>query len=256
MDVPLEPPDPPPGAIARVEGSFRGPRVWVAWTLPGTYGPAAGAAALVARVLESTVDEDYLYLQGEAGRDVAEVRFFLAPGLMASTLFAEVSLREGRFPERSAGAVIDGVVGLSRPDEGIRGLVNHLTLSGITTQVLQTEDILVRAVRYAEANRVTGKAGNAVERLGRMRAVQSDGLRSYASAWLTRERARIAVVTPRREDRRTLVTGLNPRPRPRRPEASRPCPRRRRCPARRTPAPSVCPAAWRWSCGRGRAFRR
>jgi zinc protease len=213
VDVPLEPPDPPPGPIARVEGSFRGPRVWVAWTLPGTYGPAAGAGELVARVLEATVDEDYLELQGEAGRDVAEVRFFVAPGLMASTLFAEAQLREGRFPERSASAVIDGVVGLSRPpDEGARNLVSDLTLSAASTQVLLTEDPMVRAVRYAEADRVTGRAANAVERLGRIRAFQSDSLRSYASAYLTRERARVAVVTPRREDRRTPLTGLDPGP--------------------------------------------
>jgi zinc protease len=211
VDVPLEPPDPPPGTIARVEGSFRGPRVWIAWTLPGTYGPAAGAGELAARVLEARVDEDYLELQGEAGRDVAEVRFFVAPGLRASTLFAEVQLREGRFPERSASAVIDGVVGLSRPpDEGTRGLVGDLTRSVVSTQVLQTEDPLVRAIRYAEADRVTGRASNAVERLGRIRAFESDSLRSYASAYLTRARARIAVVTPRREDRRSPITGLDP----------------------------------------------
>ena len=211
VDVPLEPPDPPPGGIARVEGSFRGPRVWVAWTLPGTYGPAAGAGELVSRILNATVDEDYLELQGEAGRDVAAIRFFVAPGLMASTLFAEAQLREGRFPERSAGAIIDGVVGLSRPpDEGTRGLVAHTLMAVVAARVLETEDLLVRAVRYAEADRVTGNAGTAMERLSRLWNLESDSLRHYVTAYLTRARARIAVVTPRREDRRPLATGLDP----------------------------------------------
>ena len=211
VDVPLEPPEPPPGPIARVEGSFRGSRVWVAWTLPGTYGPAAGAGELVSRVLNATVDEDYLFLQGEAGRDVAEIRFFVAPGLQASTLFAEAQLREGRFPERTAGAIIDGVIGLSRPpDERTRGLVAHTLLSVVSSRVLQTEDLLVRAVRYAEADRVTGNAGTAMERLSRLWSLDSDSLRSYVTAYLTRARARIAVVTPRREDRRPLATGLDP----------------------------------------------
>jgi zinc protease len=79
-------------------------------------------------------------------------------------------------------------------------------LSGL---VWQSEDLLVRATRYAEADRVTGDAGNAIERLRRVSELEIEGLRHYVSAYLTRERARIAVVTPRKEDA-PAATGLDP----------------------------------------------
>jgi zinc protease len=90
-------------------------------------------------------------------------------------------------------------------------------LSGL---VWQTEDLLIRATRYAEADRVTGDARNATERLRRVSDIEIDSLRNYVAAYLTRARARIAVVTPRKEELRALGTGLDPASLPRRADES------------------------------------
>jgi zinc protease len=59
-------------------------------------------------------------------------------------------------------------------------------------------------------DRVTGDARNAIDRLRRIGETQPDHIQSYFAAYLTSERARIAVVTPRKDDGRPLPTGLDP----------------------------------------------
>ena len=214
VDVPLEPPEPPPGSTKKLEGTFGGPRVWIAWSLPGTYGSGSAFGEVIPRVLNATVDTKRLQGLGGAAKDITQIAFFTARGLMASTLFAEAHLREGRAPEDSARAVVDAVAKLSTPTPGRThlGTVYHSLMGVVSGMVMQTEDLLVRATLYAEADRVTGDPHTAQARLGAIAGMESDSFQSFLTAYLTPGRARVAVVSPRKDRARVLPVGLEASP--------------------------------------------
>jgi zinc protease len=207
VDVPLAPPDPPAGGIAQQEGSFAGPRIWLAWTLPGTYGPTSAFTEVLPRVLNGLIDTQQLAGHGPTGADIGRLRFFVAPGLAASTLFAEAHLRSGRDPQGSAKIVIDAVAKLGQPEPGgdAEAVMAHVVMGVLSQVVLETEDMLTRATRYAEADRVTGDAVNALARMRRVVALDHDTLASFCGAYLTPARARIAVVSARKAGTRTTA---------------------------------------------------
>jgi zinc protease len=209
VEVPLEPPIPPPPTPTPQESGFAGPRLWIAWTVPGTYGAMSGFGEVLARVLNSSVQLRHLERRG--GADIAELSFFTAQGLMASTLFAEAHLRTGEAPEASARAIIDAVAAVARPTEadGEGTILAGAIVSVLSSLVLQTEDLLTRASRYAEADRVSGNAGHAGGRLKRVAQVGPQSFRDFVGAYLTTARARLAVVTPRKSAPRPAPTGLD-----------------------------------------------
>jgi zinc protease len=207
--APLEPPAPPPasGTPGRTAMVAR-PELWIGWTLPGSYGPYAGLADVLAGVLGQQSHE----LQ-EKDPDIVDVDFGHMPAAQADLLYARVTLLHGRQPEKVGALITETVRALwatrLNQDEGLDLDVARTVLSSSAAAMLEAEPLLTRALNVSGHAHLTGDAGSYSAALDRIQAVTARRLAYYAFSYVKPERARTVLVLPDKQVAPAGSTGVS-----------------------------------------------
>jgi zinc protease len=195
-----EPPEPPPAkGIVTIEGMVTAPELYLAWSLPPNYGPASHFAQLAIGGLHGAISH-----AAGTDNDVIDGSAQLIPGVQASTVIAQVTLREGSHPERSAEIVLNGLVENwltdATPQEHQLGFGQRIGRSA-TLMMIESEDITDRAVERAAFVHFTGDLAYLSKRLQALGTMDPSKLEGFYSRYLNRDRARAVLVRPIPKDR-------------------------------------------------------
>jgi zinc protease len=189
------PPDPPPtNGLLTIEGMVTAPELYIAWSLPRSYGATSHLAQLAIGGVNGAVDH-----ASEVDNDVIGGSVSLAPGTQASTIIARILLREGSHPEKSIGYVLNGLVDNwltdASPDMQ-RTWFQQTIASAATLMLFESEDMTDRAPERADFAHFTGDLafyGHRLEALGQIGPTQ---MQEYYARYLNRDRARAVLVRP------------------------------------------------------------
>jgi zinc protease len=209
-EVASEPPIPPPGDLAHEEAALARKHLWIGWTLPSSQSELGALAPIVTRMLNLTVATSVRGQWDPERADVASISFFSIPGARAQMVFADIALQAGTAPERTLEAVLARVARLGNDPE-VGGpptfALAALVVAAVSDLLRAMEDPLVRAMRYAEADHLTGHAGRALDAVRRLAQMDPADFRRFAGTYLSRSRARAALVTPMQADAGSLPAG-------------------------------------------------
>ena len=192
---PADPPEPPPAkGISTIEGMVTAPELYMAWSLPRTYGPTSHLAQLALGGLRGAIEH-----AAETDNDVLGGSVDLVPGAQASTVIAHVLLREGSHPEKSAGFVLNGLVDnwVSDADANVlRHWFEQRIARTATLMMFESEDIARRAVQRAGFAHFTADLAFYGHRMDALAALGPSELEKFYVQYLNRDRARTVLVRP------------------------------------------------------------
>jgi len=208
------PPVPTPAAQPRLEtlhAPTERPLLFIAWSLPGGYGPQRYLERFVQSVFTSVS-----VLAATSGSDISGLGTTVNEGRYGNTLVCVVFLKEGKNPEKTLERVLDQVVAIWAPDEfGANKVIatargfDRLQKAAIVDLALKTESVAVRAVDKATIIHWTGDPVAWGKDMQAMAELSRSKVEAFAFEWLTRDRARAVFVEPS-GDRALDTTGTPP----------------------------------------------
>ncbi|NMO19201.1 insulinase family protein, partial [Pyxidicoccus fallax] len=195
---PVEPPvAPAPKTMPVYEANVATPELYLSWVLPRGFDEASALHDFVNASLTSklwrSVMTDY---------DIAGIRSHLVPGTRASLLVVRVALNRGEDPERTATKVLDQVHGVWTQAIHPGALLSSefsfqsMRRGVVTGMVLESEDLLSRAVRRAELTHFMLDARAYSRSQVALAGLNGSKVTDFAYKWLPRERARVILVRP------------------------------------------------------------
>lgn len=179
------------------EAAVPTPELYLSWTLPRGYDDDSYLQDFVQRSLGGELSRA-LRVDG----DIAGLSTSLVPGRNASLLVVRVVLRGGEHPRKSAEAVLDQLFNLwqGQTDAGnimsTQVQVRRQQLSVLVGMVLESEDVLERALRRAELTHFTLEPRAYTRSLAAMAHADGNRVTRFAYEYLQRERARMVLVRP------------------------------------------------------------
>src|SRR5262249_37603642 len=182
------PPESPPHGMYRYEGPVSTPELWIGWSLPGGYRQTSVlhtfAALLAAVELPEAVVGD---------SDIASVDVGVIAGTRASMVLAQVSLREGKHPEKSAQVLLDELWKTTIVTEK---MMKQMSTQAAIGFIVGVEDKLELAQGAARFLHFTGNPSFLARSSEAIMAQHADEVAQFAKTYLKPERARIVFVAP------------------------------------------------------------
>jgi zinc protease len=178
-------------AIIRHQAAVPGPELWLAWTLPGAYGPTRGIDLVLARAVQEALAGTDL-----RSRDISATSVFAVAGARETLLVCRASLLTGRDPALSFDALASRVA--LRWNDAAYNRYRFTFLRGQTaTRLLLDEDGLIgRALTAAEGAHFTGDPDLMRKRALALADVDADALAEMGKRYLPKARARGIFVEP------------------------------------------------------------
>lgn len=200
-----EPPAPPAEKLIRRNSTVASPELYVVWSLPRSFDAETVLLDFVERAASRELGQAF-----NSDPDIVNVQVFSVPGLEASMLVAQATLRKGDHVEKSYERVLDQLVKLwASGDSGreysgdeSRALVEkdkafsrarNAALMGMT---IEAENIMSRGVERAQSAHFTGDPLTYSRRLTSLATVNDGKVSHYAEKYLQRSRARAVLVEP------------------------------------------------------------
>jgi zinc protease len=210
--VAVEPPAPPPSkGLVTIEGMVTAPELYIAWSLPPSFGPTSHLAQLATGGLRSAMEHAV-----EVDNDVIGGSVDLAAGAQATTVIANVLLREGSHPEKSAGYVLNGLVyNWTNTADNVMHLWFEQRIARVATLMLfESDDIGQRARERANVAHFTADAAFYGHRMDALGTIGPSQLEDFYVRYLNRDRARTVLVRPIPVDKqaamgRVGISGVN-----------------------------------------------
>jgi zinc protease len=193
---PEEPPAPPPAnGLSTIEGMVTAPELYMAWSLPRSYGPTSHLARLATGGLQNALDHAL-----DTDNDVIGGSVELVPGAHATTVIARVLLREGSHPEKSAELVLNGLVynwagGTLEPNLQVNGFERRIARAA-TIMLFESENLEQRAIERANFAHFTGDLALYGRRMDALESLGPTDAEGFYRKYLNRDRARSLLVRP------------------------------------------------------------
>jgi predicted Zn-dependent peptidase len=207
--------------MKRAEAPVRGKQVYLAWSLPASWGPDHTYETLTAPQLSRVIRSRLPFARGLKGdQSDASLGCQYLPGRVAARMLCRIDLPA----QADAQHVVELVIGSLDAQWGISAReqqdrvrqLSNLVASTFQQALAQSDDLSVDgAEARAHQRHVVGTTAPVVAELDQALAVDPDRLARTAATWLTAERAAILVVEPGaavsddREDLPRLEAKLN-----------------------------------------------
>ena len=180
----------PAGKLREYSAAVAAPVVWIGWSLPGIGIEPQGMGPLVDRLVKGAV-QDGGYPRHQ---DISRIDTRYIPGIQASLLTLEVSLKEGGDPEGAAQAAI---LHTTKQLSALTHIGFETTRFTIASSVTYDDESLVaRGLGLARAALYFGDATRERQRGADLLAVDESSLANYSAKYLTAERAHVVFVRP------------------------------------------------------------
>jgi len=182
------PPESPPHGMYRYEGPVSTPELWIGWSLPGGYRETSVLHTFVAVLADVELPDAVAW-----DSDIASVDVGVIAGTRASMLLAQVSLREGKHPEKSAQVLLDELWKTSIVTEK---MMKQMSTQAAIGFIVGVEDKLELAQDAARFLHFTGNPSFLARSSEAIMAQHADEVAQFAKTYLKPERARIVFVAP------------------------------------------------------------
>jgi zinc protease len=198
-----EPPTPAPSkGLTVLEGSVATPELYIAWSLPRSWGEANYLARMAVGLVASAVNDAGLH-----DNDIVGGSAFAVPGTLAGMLVGHVILRDGTHPEKSAEAVVDRLYrgwAKGSNENLLAGEVAFNQLrAGLATKALSdAQDPENRGLERAEFVHFTGDPALYNRQFAALESVDRSKFADFNQRYVNRERARFVLVRPTPESQR------------------------------------------------------
>jgi zinc protease len=179
--------------LARVPSPLPTAELWLAWTLPGSYGDDGPAEELLADWLQDDLASEQLFKE-ESG--IQHVAAHIQPGVDAGVLFVRTLLAPGANAERVARVVSARVTSLWSREPAARGTFAGLRATIETERLLDEPGQTARVLREATDAALGGHVRSVAETLARVQEVTSASVAKLAYQSLTAERAHVTLFVP------------------------------------------------------------
>jgi zinc protease len=197
-DPSREAPAPPPSkGLVELEAVVTAPELYLAWSLPPTYGPTSHLARLAVGGLYAAIDH-----AKRKDNDIVGGTVKVISGVQAGTVVASIVLREGAHPKDSAGLILNDLVGNIDIALALELTARRRIARAATQMLFESDDIEKRGVERARFVHFTGDTGYVGHRLDAIAALSPGELGGFFLRHLNRERARMVLVRPMPADRR------------------------------------------------------
>ncbi len=197
-----EPPAPPPVAGPTVlEGRVATPELYIAWSLPRSWGEANYLARIAVGFVAACVDRAEHH-----DNDIVGGSAFGVPGTEASMVVAHVILREGTHPESSVVSVLDqlyrGWVRVANENPFAAEVAFSQLRAGLATRALsEGQDPEIRGLERAEFVHFAGDTAFYNRQFASLASVDRSKFADFNQRYVNRERARVVLVRPTPESR-------------------------------------------------------
>ncbi len=167
--------------------------LWLAWTLPGSYGDDGPTEDLLAAWLEEDLASEQLFKE-ESG--ILHVGVQTQPAVSAGALFVRTLLAPGANAERVARVVSARVTSLWSREPAARGTFAALRATIETERLLGEPGQTARVLGEATEAALGGQVRSLADTLARVQAVTSASAAKLAYQSLTAERAHATLFVP------------------------------------------------------------
>ena len=191
-----------PIPLARVPSPLPTAELWLAWTLPGSYGEQGPAEELLGGWLQQDLRSELLAKE-DAG--ILYVHPRIVPGVEASVLFVRTLLADKANAEHVAQVVSARVTSVWSREPTARASFAELRNMLEAERLLDEPGQIARALGEATDAALGGQARSAAESLAAVEAVTSSSIAQLAYQHLTRERAHATLYTPQAPGHRSAA---------------------------------------------------
>jgi len=199
-----EPPPPPvaPGTMHHAEAPVRGKQVYLAWSLPASWGPDHTYETLAAPQLSRVIRSRLPFARGLKGdQSDASLGCHYQPGKIAARMLCRIDLPNQADAQHVVELVLgslDAQWGISAQEQESRTRqLSNLVSSTFQQALAQSDDLSAYGVESrAHQRHVVGTTAPVVAELDQALAIDPEQLARTAATWLTAERAAILVVEP------------------------------------------------------------
>jgi zinc protease len=182
-----------PLALDRVASPLPTSELWLAWTLPGSYGDQGPAEELLGGWLQQDLRTDQLAKEDSA---ILYVQPRIVPGVEASVLFVRTLLADKANAEHVAQVVSARVTSLWSREPAARATFAELRSTLEAERLLDEPGQVARALSEATDAALGGRARSGAESLVAVEAVTSSSIAQLAYQHLTRAGAHATLFTP------------------------------------------------------------
>ena len=182
-----------PIALARVPSPLPTAELWLAWTLPGSYGEHGPAEKLLGGWLQQDLRSEIL---AKEDTGILYVQPRIVPGVDASVLFVRTLLADKANAEHVAQVVAARVTSVWSREPAARASFAELRNVLEAERLLDEPGQVARALGEATDAALGGHARSAADSLAAVEGVTSSSIAQLAYQHLTRERAHATLYTP------------------------------------------------------------
>ncbi|HSS37803.1 MAG TPA: hypothetical protein VLT58_03440, partial [Polyangia bacterium] len=205
--APADAPAADPVPLARVASPLPTSELWLAWTLPGSYGAEGPAEELLGGWLQQDLRSEILAKEDSG---ILYVQPRIVPGVEASVLFVRTLLADKANAEHVAQVVAARVTSLWSREPTARASFAELRSMLEAERLLDEPGQIARALGEATDAALGGQARSAAESLAAVEAVTSSSIAQLAYQHLTRERAHATLYTPQAPGHRSPTGAAAP----------------------------------------------
>jgi zinc protease len=191
-DPSREAPTPPPSkGLIKMEGLVTTPVLYLAWSLPPTYGPTSHLARLAIGGLSTAIDH-----AKHKDNDILGGTVEVMAGMQAGTVIASITLREGSHPENSGALILSDLLDNVGIAIGLEMTARRRIARAATQMLFESDEIERRGLERARFAHFTGDSGYVGNRLNAIARISLGDLGTFFLQHLSRERARMVLVRP------------------------------------------------------------
>jgi zinc protease len=179
-----------PSGLREHTAAVAAPVIWIGWSLPGVGDEAKGMGTFLEQFLSLAV-EDAGYPRHH---DISRIARHYIPGVRASLLALEVSLKDGNAPKDAAQAAIIHTLGALSALTHVGFVGRRYNLA--SSVAYEQEGLVARGLALARAAALFQDPGRVRQRATDLMALDESTLADYAAKYLTAERAHVVLVRP------------------------------------------------------------
>jgi zinc protease len=186
---------PPPHGyeLKQVSSPLRAPQLWLAWVLPGSYGPQGPMETALTRWVQEDLDNDELR---KSDPHIRQATATLIPGRAGSVLAVRVLLADGADTRRVAEIVTAVVSSLWTREAEERHRLERFKATIETQFALGEPPQIARVLEQAQQATLAAAPVRPEEFVQAIQRVSSAELSTLAQRLLTRERRQAVAFTP------------------------------------------------------------